>query len=102
MLRGITGDERIVDIIRLRLAIDFGITASMAIDFYADAHIALADPEEYARILLDIFGRGASQILETIIIGLGDEFGLATSEAMTLGDCIGALQSAKAGDPAVR
>jgi len=102
VLRGITGDERIVDSIRLRLAKEFGVTASRAIDFYADAHIALASPEEYAMILLDIFGRGASQILETIILGLGDEFGFETSEATTLGDCIGALQAAKAEDPALR
>jgi hypothetical protein len=91
--------ERIVETVRLLLAKSFGITEASAMDFYADAHIALANPEEYVRTLLNIFGRGTSHILETIINGLGDEFGVAVTEAMTLGDCIGALRSANTGNP---
>ena len=93
MQQGISKDERIVETIRTLLAKNFGVTESRAIDFYADAHIALANPEEYARILLNIFGRGTSHLLEAIIAGLGDEFGVTVTETTTLGDCIAALRS---------
>jgi hypothetical protein len=93
VLIGVNEDERIVEAIRLLLAKNFGVTEARAIDFYADAHIALANPEEYSRMLLNIFGRGTSHLLEAIITGLGDEFGVAITETTTLGDCIMALRS---------
>ena len=86
-------DERIVEEIRMSLAKSFGVTASRAIDFYADTHIALADPEEYVVKLLSIFGRGTSCLLDAIVAGLASDFGFAPTEAMTLGDCIDALRT---------
>ncbi len=84
-------DETVVESIRALLEKKFGRTSAKAIDFYADAHLATANPEEYAKTLLSIFGAGAEHLLAAIIAGLGDEFGMDVHEGTTLDELMDAL-----------
>jgi len=92
-------DEQIVGTIRALLAQNYGATAEKAIDFYADAHIALSNPAEYARMLRNIFGAGTGHLLTAIIGGLGKKFGVGVSEGTTLDELIASLRPKPAGRP---
>ena len=83
-----TPEEKIVDTIRAVLRGNFGATSASAIDFYADAHIALSSPSEYTRMLQNIFGSGTEHLLSALIAGLGNEFGAKFSDSTTLDDLI--------------
>jgi hypothetical protein len=83
---------RIVEVIQTLLEKNFGRTAAKAIDFYADTDIALTNPKEYTRILLNIFGQGTEHLLTAIITGLGERFGVKVSEGTTLDEVIGSLR----------
>ena len=88
----VVDDARILDAIRALLADDFGSTEGRVIEFYADPRLALTNPIEYARMLQNIFGRGAGFLLRVIIRGLGREFGVQVDEGTTLDECMNALK----------
>lgn len=85
-------DERILEMIRALLAKNFGNTAAKAIEFYVDPHIAIANPDEYSRMLQNIFGVGTGLFLRAIVSGLCAEFGVTAADTMTLADCIASLK----------
>lgn len=77
-------DRGIPEAIQALLERDFGKSAASAIKFYADPKTAIANPEEYAKTLLGIFGAGAEHLLVSIIYGLGKEFGVEVHDGTTL------------------
>ncbi len=85
-------DEQVVESIRAQLRASFGTTAASAMEFYADSHIAVANPPEYTRMLLNIFGSGTEHILVAIIAGLAKQFGVKATESTTLEDVIHSLK----------
>ena len=85
-------EGKIAEAILSLLERNFGGSPARAIDFYADTDVALADPEEYARLLLGIFGAGAGHVLGAIVSGLGQEFGVHVDEGTTLAEVLGSLK----------
>ncbi|GEM_PF-6481869 len=88
---GSTGDQRIVEAIRGLLASNFGTMGAKAIDFYADANIAISNPEEYTKTLTNVFGKGTGHVLTAITQGLAKQFGISITDGAPLDECINLL-----------
>lgn len=85
-------EGKLVEAIQALLERKFGRSEAKAIDFYADTDIALANPSEYATLLLNIFGIGAEHLLAAIVDGLGEAFGVKVDERTTLDELINRLK----------
>lgn len=76
---------------------NLGESAGKAIDFYVDAHIAVANTEEYTKMLRNIFGTGTEHLLAPIIAGLGKRFGVKVMESTSLREVVDSLRPKETG-----
>jgi len=58
------------------------------VTFYLDPHLAVADPSNYARSLLGLFGTATKAVLDAVLARLYQKTGVAMSPALSFGEIV--------------
>jgi hypothetical protein len=85
-------DDMLIKSINESLEGFFGATTAIAVNFYVDANIAVANPDQYAKSLGKMFGPGAPLLLDRIKKDLSQKTGTPQDSAKSFGDLIGFLR----------
>ena len=81
-------DRLLVESITEGLTKVLGDNNAKCVIFYADPKMAVADPDNYARSLLGLFGMGTKVMLDTILDSLHQKTGVARSAATSFGESV--------------
>jgi hypothetical protein len=81
-------DALVVESVQEGLTKVLGDNNAKCVTFYVDPHIAVADPDNYARSLLGLFGTGTKVILDTILDNLHQKTGVGRSSATSFGEIV--------------
>jgi hypothetical protein len=65
-----------------------GDASAKCVTFYIDPHLAVADPDNYARSLLGLFGTATKALLDAVIDRLYEKTGVARSSAESFGKIV--------------
>ena len=65
-----------------------GDASAKCVTFYIDPHLAVADPDNYARSLLGLFGTATKALLDVIITRLQEKAGVEKSAAESFGKIV--------------
>jgi hypothetical protein len=65
-----------------------GEASAKCVTFYLDPHLAVADPNNYARSLLGLFGTATKAVLDAVLVRLYQKTGVAMSPALGFGEIV--------------
>lgn len=65
-----------------------GETGAKCVLFFVDPHLAVADPDNFARALLGLFGTATKALLDTTLANLYQKTGVARSSATSFGQIV--------------
>jgi hypothetical protein len=65
-----------------------GEASAKCVTFYLDPHLAVADPNNYARSLLGLFGMATKAVLDAVLVRLYQKTGVAMSPALGFGEIV--------------
>ncbi|MDA4136871.1 MAG: hypothetical protein OK449_07765 [Thaumarchaeota archaeon] len=65
-----------------------GDESAKCVTFYIDPHIAAANPDNYAKSILKLFGIGSKVMFDSILDELHEKTGTAKSEATSFGSAV--------------
>jgi hypothetical protein len=81
-------DTLLMESVREGLTKVLGDNNARCVVFYVDPHMAVADPDNYARSLLGLFGTGTKVVLDTILDNLHEKTGVAKGSATSFGEIV--------------
>jgi hypothetical protein len=81
-------DRLLMDSIAEGLKEVLGDASAKCVTFYIDPHLALADPDNYARSLLGLFGTATKALLDVVIMRLEEKTGVGKSTAESFGKIV--------------
>jgi hypothetical protein len=81
-------DTLLIESVREGLTKVLGDNNAKCVAFYVDPHLVVADPDNYARSLLGLFGTGTKVVLDTILDNLHEKTGAARGSATSFGEII--------------
>jgi hypothetical protein len=65
-----------------------GEASAKCVTFYIDPHLALVDPDNYARSLLGLFGTATKAVLDAILAKLQEKTNVVRSSAESFGKIV--------------
>jgi hypothetical protein len=65
-----------------------GEASAKCVTFYLDPHLAVADPNNYARSLLGLFGTATKAVLDAVLVRLYQKTGATVSPALSFGEIV--------------
>ena len=81
-------DRLLIESISEGLTKVLGDNNAKCVMFYVDPNLAVADPDNYARSLLGLFGLGTKAILDSILDNLHQKTGGGKSGATSFGETV--------------
>ena len=81
-------DRLLMDSIAEGLKEVLGDASGKCVTFYIDPHLAVADPDNYARSLLGLFGTATKALLDVVITRLQEKTDVEKSTAESFGKIV--------------
>jgi hypothetical protein len=81
-------DELLMESVHLGLKQVLGEASAKCVTFYIDPHLAVADPDNYARSLLGLFGTATKALLDAVLASLQEKTGVARGSAESFGKIV--------------
>ena len=81
-------DRLLMDSIAEGLKEVLGDASAKCVTFYIDPHLAVADPDNYARSLLGLFGTATKALLDVVVARLQEKTGVEKSTAESFGKIV--------------
>jgi hypothetical protein len=81
-------DGLLMDSIAEGLKEVLGDASAKCVTFYIDPHLAVADPDNYARSILGLFGTATKALLDVVVTRLQDKTGVEKSTAESFGKIV--------------
>jgi hypothetical protein len=81
-------DRLLMDSIAEGLKEVLGDASAKCVTFYIDPHLAVANPDNYARSLLGLFGTATKALLDVVVTRLEEKTGVQKSTAESFGKIV--------------
>ena len=81
-------DTLLMESVNEGLKVVLGEASAKCVTFYIDPHLAVADPENYARSLLGLFGTATKAVLDAVLERLHQKIEFVSSASHSFGDTV--------------